>query len=202
MKKNSLMALIVSMLLTATLTAQPQLGAGVKGGINLPTLSTTGAGENVAVRQLLGFNAGVYANVFVLDFLAVQPELMVSRRGSDWDDPYYNVKDLLTYIDLPLLVKFQPIEYANIHIGPQFGYLLTAKQEDKDDGDIIDIKEWYNAMDLGLVVGAEANLPFRINFTIRYVIGLISATNEVEYIDPWRNNFLQFSLGYRIIGDK
>jgi hypothetical protein len=202
MKKKSLMALGVSMLFAATLTAQPQLGAGVKGGINLATQSTTGAGENVAVRQLLGFNAGVYANVFVLDFLAVQPELMVSRRGSDWDDPYYNVKDLLTYIDLPLLVKFQPIEYANIHIGPQFGYLLTAKQEDKDDGDIIDIKEWYNAMDLGLVVGAEANLPFRINFTIRYVIGLISATNDVEYIDPWRNNFLQFSLGYRIIGDK
>lgn len=202
MKKISLMALFVSMLLTATLTAQPQLGAGVKGGINLATQSTTGEGENVAVRQLLGFNAGVYANVFVLDFLAVQPELMVSTRGSDWDDPYFNVKDLLTYIDLPLLVKFQPIEYANIHIGPQFGYLLTAKQEDKDDGDIIDIKEWYNSMDLGLAIGAEANLPFRINFTIRYVIGLISATNDVEYIDPWRNNFLQFSLGYRIIGDK
>jgi hypothetical protein len=202
MKKISLMALFVSMLLTATLTAQPQLGAGVKGGINLATQSTTGEGENVAVRQLLGFNAGVYANVFVLDFLAVQPELMVSTRGSDWDDPYFNVKDLLTYIDLPLLVKFQPIEYANIHIGPQFGYLLAAKQEDKDDGDIIDIKEWYNSMDLGLAIGAEANLPFRINFTIRYVIGLVSATNDVEYIDPWRNNFLQFSLGYRIIGDK
>ncbi len=202
MKKNSLMALSVSMLFAATLTAQPQLGAGVKGGINLATQSTTGAGENVAVRQLLGFNAGVYANVFVMDFLAVQPELMVSTRGSDWDDPYYNVKDLLTYIDLPLLVKFQPIEYANIHVGPQFGYLVAAKQEDKDDGDIIDIKEWYNSLDLGLVIGAEANLPFRINFTIRYVIGLISATNDVEYIDPWRNNFLQFSLGYRIIGDK
>ena len=202
MRKNSLLTLCVSLLFSASLTAQPQMGAGVKGGINLATQSTTGSGEGVAVRQLLVFNAGVYGNLFILDFLAVQPELMVSTRGSDWDDPYYNVKDLLTYIDLPLLIKFQPIKYANIHVGPQFGYLLAAKQEDKDNGEIIDIKYLYNALDLGLVLGAEANLPFRINFTVRYVIGLVSATNDVEYIDPWRNNFLQFSLGYRLIGDK
>lgn len=202
MKKNSLMTLTVSMLFAATLTAQPQFGAGVKGGINLATQSTTGEGENVAVRQLLGFNAGVYGNLFVLDFLAVQPELMISTKGSEWDDPYFNVKDLLTYIDVPLLVKFQPIKYANIHFGPQFGYLLVAKQKDKDNEEITDIKDWYNAFDLGLAFGAEANLPFRINFTIRYVLGLVSATNDVEYIDPWRNNFLQFSLGYRLIGDK
>jgi hypothetical protein len=202
MKKNLIAALAALMLFAATLSAQPGFGAGVKGGINLATQSTTGEGENVAVRQLLGFNAGVYGNLFILDFLAVQPELMVSTRGSDWDDPYYNVKDLLTYIDLPLLIKFQPIKYANIHVGPQFGYLLAAKQEDKDDGDKIDIKEWYNPLDIGFVFGAEANLPFRINFTVRYVIGLVSASNDVEYVDPWRNNFLQFSLGYRIIGDK
>jgi hypothetical protein len=202
MRKNSLMTLFVFLLFSASLTAQPQMGVGVKGGINLATQSTTGSGEGVAVRQLLGFNAGVYGNLFVMDFLAFQPELMVSTRGSDWDDPFYNVKDLLTYIDLPLLIKYQPIKYANLHVGPQFGYLLVAKQEDKDEGDIYDIKEWYNPLDVGLVFGAEANLPFRINFTVRYVIGLVSATNDVEYIDPWMNNFLQFSLGYRIIGDK
>lgn len=202
MKKNLIAALAVSVLFAGTLSAQPGIGAGVKGGINFATQSTTGEGENVAVRQLLGFNAGVYGNLFIMDFLGVQAELLVSSRGSDWDDPFYNVKDLLTYIDLPLLIKFQPIKYANIHVGPQFGYLLAAKQEDKDDGDIYDIKEWYNPLDFGLVLGAEANLPFRVNVTVRYVIGLVSATNDVEYIDPWRNNFLQFSLGYRIIGDK
>lgn len=202
MKKNLIAALAVSLLFAATVSAQPGIGAGVKGGINLATQSTTGEGENVAVRQLIGYNAGVYGNLFISDMFGLQAELLVCSRGSDWDDPYYNVKDLLTYLDLPLLFKFQPIKYANLQIGPQFGYLLAAKQEDKDDGDITDIKEWYNPLDVGLALGAEANLPFRINFTVRYVIGLVSATNDVEYIDPWMNNFLQFSLGYRIIGDK
>jgi hypothetical protein len=202
MRKKLIMALSVSVLFAAAVTAQPDFGAGIKGGINLATQSTTGEGENVAVRQLLGYNAGVYGNVFITDLLGVQAELLIASRGSDWDDPFYNVKDLITYIDLPILVKFQPIRYANIHVGPQFGYLLAAKQEDKDDGSISDIKEWYNPLDVGLVFGAEANLPFRINFTVRYVVGLVSATNDVEYIDPWRNNFLQFSLGFRLVGDK
>ncbi len=202
MRKKLVAALSVSMLLATTLSAQPEFGAGIKGGMNLATQSTTGEGENVAVRQLIGYNAGVYGNVFITDLIGIQAELLAVSRGSDWDDPYYNVKDLLTYIDLPLLIKVQPIRYANIHVGPQFGYLLAAKQEDKDDGDIRDIKDWYNLLDVGLAFGAEANLPFRVNFTVRYVLGLVSATNDVEYIDPWRNNFLQFSLGFRIVGDK
>jgi hypothetical protein len=202
MRKNSLLTICVLLLFSASLTAQPQIGAGVKGGINLSTQSTTGEGEGIAVRQLFGYNAGVFANLFFMDNFAFQTELLVSSRGSDWDDPYYNVRDLLTYLDLPLLFKYQPIKYANIHIGPQFGYLLRAKQEDKDDGEITDIKEWYNPLDIGLVLGAEANLPFKMNFTVRYVFGLVSATNDVEYWEPWRNNFLQFSLGYRLMGDK
>ncbi len=202
MKKKLFLAITVSLLFAVSSTAQFQFGAGIKGGLNLATQSTTGEGAGVSVRQLIGYNGGVYGNIFLTDMFGLQAELAVCSRGSDWDDVSYNVKDKLTYLDLPLLFKFQPIKYANIHLGPQFGYLLSAKQEDKDDGDITDIRDWYNSLDVGLAFGAEANLPYRINFTARYVIGLVSATNDEEYIDPWRNNFLQFSLGFRLIGDK
>lgn len=202
MKKKLFLAITMSLLFAVSSTAQFQFGAGIKGGLNLATQSTTGEGAGVSVRQLIGYNGGVYGNIFLTDMFGLQAELAVCSRGSDWDDVYYNVKDKLTYLDLPLLFKFQPIKYANIHLGPQFGYLLSAKQEDKDDGDITDIRDWYNSLDVGLAFGAEANLPYRINFTARYVIGLVSATNDEEYIDPWRNNFLQFSLGFRLIGDK
>ena len=202
MKKKLCLAITVSLLFAVSSTAQFQFGAGIKGGLNLATQSTTGEGAGVSVRQLIGYNGGVYGNIFLTDMFGLQAELAVCSRGSDWDDVSYNVKDKLTYLDLPLLFKFQPIKYANIHLGPQFGYLLSAKQEDKDDGDITDIRDWYNSLDVGLAFGAEANLPYRINFTARYVIGLVSATNDEEYIDPWRNNFLQFSLGFRLIGDK
>jgi hypothetical protein len=202
MKKILLLTIVISLLASASLSAQLGFGAGVKGGINIATQVTTGTGEGVAVQQLLGFNAGVYANLFILEYLGVQPELQVSTRGSNWDDPYYDVSDLLTYIDLPILIKFQPIKYVNVHAGPQFGLLLKAMQREDETGDTYDIGDWYNMLDMGIAFGAEANLPYRINLTIRYVLGLVSATNDVEYIEPWRNNFLQISIGFRLLGEK
>ncbi|MFO7853128.1 MAG: hypothetical protein ACQERS_02285 [Bacteroidota bacterium] len=81
-------------------------------------------------------------------------------KGSKWDDSYTNTKDLLTYIDLPVLIKYQPVKLLNIHRGPQFGYLVSALQEDISGDEKIDIKDWYNNAEIGLAVGAEANLPF------------------------------------------
>jgi len=174
---------------------------GIKAGINISDQVTSGTGENVNVRSILRFHGGAYFTYSVLDKLAVQPELLFSGKGSDWDDPAYNVKDLLTYIDIPVLIRYQLVKIVNIHAGPQFGYLLSATQKDKSSGDVINIDDYYKKPDLGLVLGVEANLPYRINFTIRYVIGLIPTTTDVEYIEPWLNNFFQISVGFRIKGD-
>lgn len=182
------------------LIAQPKLGFGLKGGINVANQSTTGEGLNVNVENIMRFHGGAYLNFFVLDKIAIQPELLLSGKGSKWDDPYTNTKDLLTYIDIPLLIRYQPLKPLNIHAGPQFGYLISAMQEDISDDEKSEIKDWYNNADIGVLIGAEANLPFNINLTLRYILGLTSASNDVEYIDPWKNNFIQLSIGYRIKG--
>ena len=180
--------------------AQFNLGIGVKGGINIANQTTTGEGENVYIENLMRFHGGAYLNYFFLDNLAIQPELIVTGKGSKWDDPYNKTRDLLTYIDLPLLIRYQPVKLLNIHAGPEFGYLIIASQDPAQGDEKIDIKDWYNDLDIGIVFGAEANLPYRINITVRYILGLSTVTNDVEYIDPWKNNFLQVSLGFRIKG--
>lgn len=180
--------------------AQPKLGYGIKGGINVADQSTTGEGLNVNVKNIMRFHGGAYLNYFLLDNIAIQPELLLSGKGSKWDDPYTDTKDLLTYIDVPILIRYQPVKLLNIHAGPQFGYMISAFQDDLSGDEKTDIKDWYNNMDIGIVAGAEANLPFRINVTVRYILGLTEATNDVEYIEPWKNNFIQVSVGYRIKG--
>jgi len=181
-------------------SAQSNLGFGLKGGINVAYQSTPGEGLNVNVENIMRFHGGAYLNYFFLDNIAIQPELLVSGKGSKWDDPYFDTKDLLTYIDLPILIRYQPVKLLNIHAGPQFGYLISAVQDDLSGDEKMDIKDWYNNADIGLVFGAEANLPFNINLTVRYILGLSEVTNDVEYIEPWKNNFIQVSIGYRIKG--
>jgi hypothetical protein len=180
--------------------SQPKLGVGIKAGINYASQTTTGEGANVDIKSILGINAGAYCNYFLFDFLAIQPELMLSGKGVHWKDQYYDAKDILTYIDLPVLIKYQPVKMFNVHAGPQFGYRLSAMQKDLETGEKTDIKDYYKDFDFGLAFGVEANLPFRVNLTIRYVLGLNPATTGTEYIESWKNNFFQISAGYRILG--
>jgi len=72
----------------------------------------------VSTRSLVGFHIGGYGNYFILEPLAVQAELLLSQKGSKWSDPYFSGKDRLCYIDIPLLVRFQALEFLNVHADP------------------------------------------------------------------------------------
>jgi len=194
-----LIALMISCVLSVS-QAQSKAGFGLKGGINVASQFTTGEGLNVNVESILRFHGGAYVHYFILNKIAIQPELLISGKGSKWDDPYTDTKDLLTYVDIPLLIRFQPVKLLNIHAGPQFSYLLSAVQDDISSGEKFDIMDWYNKAEIGIAVGAEANLPLNINLSIRYILGISEASNDVEYIDPWKNSYVQVSIGYRFMG--
>lgn len=180
-------------------TAQSKLGVGFKIGPSFCNQVTTGEGRNVETQNLTGIHLGIYGNYFILEPLAVQLELHYSQRGSKWSDLQFSGKDKLGYIDIPILIRYQIIEYLNVHVGPNFGFLVSAKQI-PDEGEKLDVKEYYNSTDIGLGMGLEGNLPYNINLTLRYVLGLGDATTEVEYWEGWKNNAFQISVGYRFMG--
>lgn len=179
---------------------QQKFGAGVKAGLNYSSQYINNTSNSVDFRSVIGINAGAYVNYFILDFLAIQPELMVSGKGSKWINQYYDAKYNLTYIDMPILIKFQPVKLINIHAGPQFSYLISATQKDFGTNLKTNVMRNYYKFDLGLALGVEANLPYKINVTIRYILGLNTATTGTIYTETWKNRSLQISLGYRILG--
>jgi len=180
--------------------SHPNIGFGVKAGLNYASQSSTVSTPDVDLSSIIRMNGGAYFNYFFLKSLAIQPELMLSGKGTHWQDPYYNAKDVLTYLEMPILIKFQPVDLLNFHIGPDFSYLVKATQKDLDNNQSADIKDYYKKFDLGLAFGIEATLPFRVYITIRYVLGLKTATTDTQYDTPWKNNFFQISAGYRILG--
>jgi hypothetical protein len=180
--------------------SEPKFGYGVKAGVNFSGQSTTVSGADYDIQKIMRYNGGVYCNYFFYKFLGIQPELMISGKGVHWKDFYDDMKDILTYIDIPIMIRYQPIRYINIQAGPQVGFRVRATQKNMETGVKSEINDYYNFLDYGLACGIEANLPNRINLTVRYVFSFSSSTTDVLYIDPWFNNFLQFSLGYRIKG--
>jgi hypothetical protein len=179
---------------------KPKFGAGVKAGLNYSNQYITGGSGSVDFKSIIGINAGAYCNYFFMDFLAIQPELMVSGKGSHWTNQYYDAQYNLTYIDFPVLIRFQPVPLINIQAGPQISYLLIANQKDIGTNLKTNVTGNFYQLDFGLAFGVEANLPYKVNLTVRYVLGLNTATTGTLYTETWNNKYFQVSLGYRILG--
>lgn len=192
--------MILLLFFSFDLFAQKKLGAGLKAGINLAKRVTSEAAENVDTKVLTGIHGGVTVNYFIVDQVAIQIDVLISQKGSKWSDLSFSGKDKLSYLDIPVLLRYQVLEFLNVHAGPQFGFLLSATQF-PDDGDKYDIKEYYKSSDIGMVLGVEGNLPFNFNITMRYILGLNVVNTDVYYdVDDWKNNVFQVSIGYRLMG--
>lgn len=176
-------------------------GLGIKGGANFATQDANLLGVDIETSNITGFVGGVYVNWFFGDKFALQPEFLYSRKGSVSDllqiTSADNSDNKFTYFDIPVLFRWQVIKFLNIHAGPQFSILTKAEADFGDT--VVDIKENLKNSDVGLIVGAEANLPLRLNLTARYIFGLTDVSN-IENIEI-KNSTFQLTLGIRLIGN-
>lgn len=178
----------------------PKFGYGLKGGINVANQRNPGNESNTISRFIIGLNGGGYCNYFFSRQFAFQSELLVSTKGSDWKDYWYHNRDVVTYADLPVLARYQPHKNLSFVAGPQVSYKINATQKDLNKGVTSDIGANYRSFDFGVLLGAEANLPGRINISGRFYYGISPATTDIEYKAPWYNYYFQISAGFRLAG--
>ncbi len=183
MKRIGVLAAIC---LLVVFTSQAQsVGVGVKGGLNMSTLSDL---DNSSTKT--GFHFGGYVRL-KLGGIGLQPEVYYSGQGSKIDAGAVKESIDTKYVNIPVLLRFNPVPVLNFHVGPQFGLLTSAKDAEED------IKKQFKSNDFSAVVGAGLDLPFGLNFTVRYVKGL-SKVNDVG-TDSSKNNMFQVSVGYDLV---
>lgn len=218
MKKITLSAIA---LMAFAFTQAQDLKFGAKAGLNLANISTDYSGEDSFDddnKMKVGFHVGGFVEIKFSEKFALQPELLFSTQGTknEFKDEEgdYDVKTNLSYINVPVMVKFYPIEKLFIEAGPQIGFLMSAKakysedvviNEDGDTDDNIDIKDGYKSIDFGMNVGVGYEFTENLFANVRYNIGLsdISEGNDDEDLGilgdyfKTRNNVLSVSLGYK-----
>ncbi|MFB9055492.1 porin family protein [Mariniflexile ostreae] len=180
-------AFFLALGLTTSLNAQvsesltPQIG--VKGGVNFSNLYTDDVDDN---NVLTSFNAGLYASFPITDFIAIQPELLYSRKGSElvYDNALTSgtAKFKLNYVEVPVLVKFNVAKNINIHAGPYFAYLVDSQISNETDGGSFNFEEEidnddFNKFDVGLSAGVGLDLD-AIGIGLRYNYGLSTVGKE------------------------
>jgi hypothetical protein len=179
---------------------QPTHIFGIRAGAIIASQYSPGSKGVFDVKNIIGINAGGYYSYFLNRVIGVQAELSLSGKGSHWIEYNYShkeAKDILTYFDLPLLLKYQPVNLISIHAGPQVSYLARAMQYDYSTRLKGSVEDYYKSFDFGMVFGVEANLPYNIDLTIRYVRGLISVYSPGGYNYESYNNYFEITAGYR-----
>lgn len=181
---------------------------GVKGGFNMSNFLSDddeATDENI----LYGFNAGVYATLPISNFVAIQPEVLFTTRGSeleyDTDLGSGNTKFKLNYIEVPLLVRVNITKNFNLQAGGYASYLVSSKvtgdgavdfEEEIDTDDL-------NKFDAGIVAGVGVDFS-PISIGVRYNYGLTTIgkertiAGETYRFPDAKNSNLSVYLSYKL----
>lgn len=174
--------LLIAILAVAGVSNAQDMKFGVKGGLNFANVTNTNDGSN-----LTAFHLGGFANFKVADKFAVQPELLYSAQGSS----YTGGKFELNYINVPVMAQFEVSEGINLEVGPQIGFLMSAKSAGTD------VKEYLSTTDFSLNLGAAYNIDENMSVGLRYGMGLTKVQKELGTNESAsKNSVVQLSFGY------
>ena len=151
--------------------AQAQVQFGAKAGLNLASISGEDKPDDMSMK--LGLNIGVFADISVAETFSVKPELVYSSQGYKIAGEDGSMRGVLSYINLPVLAKYNDPSGFFAETGPQAGFLASAKS--KYDGNSSDMKDNFKSIDFAWAFGIGYQLPDNnIGFNARYNLGLSS----------------------------
>jgi hypothetical protein len=179
-----------------TLGAQAQgISGGVKLGMNLANQTVSAEGFTVSPSFRTSIHFGGYLTAMLSEKFGVQPELLYSGQGYKQNGGTMKVN----YITVPVLARLNFTEVVSMHLGPQIGFLMSAKTE--FNGETEDVKDFVKGTDIGAAIGVGVDLPMGLNFSGRFVKGLSNIADDgSDY--KYKNYALQFSVGYKLFGKK
>lgn len=207
--------IILLFTLTSVLSFAQNLKYGIKGGLNVSNQSYNFSGAITPTNNssLIGFNIGGYTEYKISNRFYIQPELLFSIQGGQFNDiiylrlnfndpgEYVDVKQVnyLSYINIPIMAKYFIVKKFNIELGPQFGFLISSRSKTSYNSpthsmeNLYDNKDFFNSIDYGINLGSEYHVSNKISLGLRYYLGIKNVgknTNEIK------NNVLSISTSY------
>jgi hypothetical protein len=185
--------------------------AGLKAGISFASVGGSESDGSYGLRT--GLTAGAFAVVRGNSRVALQLEALFTEKGGKQvlHDPNVTQGELsatfkLDYFDLPVLARIRGprLASARVHFlaGPMVSMRLGAKYQEgfTDSGSFgvnIDIGDDVRRFDLGLVVGAGADIGSHLVVDARYGYGLRNLFDS-DTESSLKNRGFAVTAGFRI----
>ncbi|MEK8180936.1 porin family protein [Flavobacterium buctense] len=209
-KNNKLMRKIImaAIVLFGLNSIEAQVKYGLKGGLNIANLNIDEAGFP-KTSAITSFHLGGFAEIMLNKKVAFQPELIYSAQGAKFDflfdDGSGNLYDTentfkLSYVNIPLMIKYYPQSKFFLEAGPQVGFLTSAKLKVEVVGfgsDTQGANQLFKEIDFGFNLGAGYNISKNAMVNVRYNLGLSNiAETESGDTTTINNRVFSLSVGY------
>jgi hypothetical protein len=202
MKKTITITLLATacLALFTAISANAQFSGGLRAGTNLTTLNGDFDGYHKIFPRFYG---GIFANYKTSDAFALQLELSYIGAGeklsASSDDATITDQLKANYIAIPLLAQYRFPFGGYIELGPQLGFLLSAK--DEEDGTTTDVKDNIKSTDFEAALGIGYELKKTslagLGINVRLVRGITDISKTPSEDGKITNRGLNIGLTYR-----
>lgn len=193
-------SVVLLMFLGMGMSASAQTAFGLKGGLNLTSLNVDDPESSYDSRS--GYHVGIFLRE-KFSKVAIQPEVLLFTQSTDISSVavgQYEFQDNFTYLSVPIMVKFYLVSGLNIHVGPQFGFLIDGERKGSFLGQSFneDIKDYYKKSDISVSVGGGWDFPFGLNLDVRYNIGIQDINDQADGNEA-KSRVFQVSVGWNFL---
>jgi opacity protein-like surface antigen len=158
---------------------EPEFKYGVRGGFNISNLDFT-PDANFENKHRNNMVFGGFVEYFSSEYFSISAELQYSAEGGGKDESLR-----VTYIQLPILLKYHLSTNFAIGVGPQVG----QKTWSHEDG--------FKNIAFSGVAGIEYMLSDTMFLDARYTYGLTNILDNSSSFEA-RNTTIQFGIGIKL----
>ncbi len=169
--------LVLAIIAATTYAADAQIRFGLKAGLNGYDFK----GDDLDDYETkLGLHFGGLVNIPVSENFSIQPELLYSDEGGKYSESGYTDKYNLSYLNIPILAQLNTSSGFYAEVGPQVGFLLSAKNKWEYEGeeDSEDVKEYFKGINFSAAIGAGYRHSSGFGIGARYNLGLANVLDE------------------------
>jgi len=199
MKKQHLI-LLALFYISNSFSQEKNIEFGIKFGAN-NTISSISESDYIKFDSEIGLNFGAFMNYPVSSKIALRPELLYSTQNLAVKAELFNTTgqtlDLNkstqkeTYINLPVLIKYNFTEKFSILLGPQIGYIINNDDRIILEGRIRIFDKAKDRLNFSSNIGLSFKINEKIETELRYNLGLTE-------LNGFKNSVLQLNFGYII----
>lgn len=196
--RKTLAAIVAVLLCCSTIIAQntkEKMRLGFKAGVNISTFRTSVDYSDFDANLKLGQVFGAFVQVPVSSSFMVQPEFLYSQMGASANSTLWgDVTFRYNYFSVPVLVRYKLASWWNVFAGPQFDFLIRARQKQTTKTSTIT----YGIKDFDFVYTAGIGASSKVwTFDLRYMHGsqdVSPAPGQTTFF----NQGVQATLGYKL----